>query len=608
MSLSSLVGFLGGLAFFLFGMTMMGEALKRVAGNKMQLTLGRLASTRIKGIALGAFVTAIIQSSSATSVMVVSFASSGIMTLTQAISVVMGANIGTTATGWILTLADLDENAALGSILSTTFIFGVVAIIGIIFFLFSKNPAGKNTGVILVSLSVLMSGMKSMSNSMEVLQASSTFMRVLTFTNPVLFVFVGIIATAIIQSCSASIGILQAMSAAWIIPYSVAIPLVIGMSIGACVPVLISGLTANKDGKRVALSYLYFNLLGGAVSLVIFAVAAATPQGSAFLGTTASSMNIAVVNSLFKVFSVVILYPFMPQLEKLVRLSIKDAVDDEDVLLDEMLLNYPAQALERSAAIIQRMAEIAEENIRVSMELMFSFDKAKFKALLQRENKQDEYEDKLIGFLVKLNAKELRFDETQQSTKYLRCVTDLERISDHSENVARLAKDFAEDDLHFSPRAKIELSVYAEALNEIVSITSDSLVNDNLDSAYRVEPLEQVVDNLTEILKQNHVARLQKGKCSLKTGFIFNDCINNLERAADHCSNIAVLVIESHDRTAEASHNYLRTQKQGENELYSRYFGEYEEHYTTKYNEMMLEHQSISQETPPEKKKKKKMK
>ena len=579
----SIITLSGGVAFFLFGMFSMGEALEKVAGNRMQMILGKLVSTPLKGVLLGTFVTAIIQSSSATSVMVVSFVNSGIMNLDQAISVIMGANIGTTATGWILTLAGLDSNAALGSLLSTTTIFAIVAVVGIVIYMAGKSTATQNVGVILISLSILMSGMKSMSSAMEPLQSSEAFLNVMAVvSNPILCIIVGIIVTAIIQSCSASIGILQAISITGIISHSVAIPMVVGMSIGACVPVLISAITANKDGKRTALSYLYFNILGGTIFMALYSVIGFTGWGARFYSSTASSMSIATINTLFKVFSVVVLFPFVPYLKKLVTWSVKDKSSTESILLDEMLLNYPSQAIERSGEVINRMAHIAVENISVATELLSHFNTKEYTALLQRESKQDEYDDKLSNFLIMLNAKELSFQETRQTAKYLRCITDLERISDHSERVAKMAKELYDENKNFSDQAKAEIAICIEALAEIMDLMQEALEHDNFEAAYRIEPLEEIIDALIERLKEGHIDRLQKGECNLDTGFVFNDCINNFERVAAHCSNIAVSVIEMRNNAAFETHSYRHALKHSRSERFQDYLNEYDEKYVVK--------------------------
>lgn len=582
MGLKNIISLLGGLAFFLFGMSLMGESLKKVAGNRLELILGRLASTRIKAVLLGTFVTAIIQSSSATSIMVVSFVNSGIMKLTQGICVIMGANIGTTATGWILTLASIGGENNIGSYLSTTFIFAVVAIIGIVLYMFGKTPTKKSSGAILVSLSILMTGMKTMSAATEPLQESEAFMQALSIvSNPFLCILIGIAATAVVQSCSASIGILQALSMNGVITYSVAIPTVVGMSIGACVPVLISAVGANKNGKRTAFSYLYFNAIGGFTFMVIYLILTSTDWGKAFIVQTANSMDIAVVNTTFKVFAVIALFPFVSALEKLSRLTFRDSKYGSEVnVLDERLLDFPTLAIERSLGLVRIMADIARSNIALSLSLFDRFDRRKFDKLMQDENEQDSIDDKLSDFLVKLNSKELTMLETRKTAMFLRSVSDLERISDHSENIAELAQELCSNGKMFTKQAAGELQVCFEAVTEILDIAITALLEDDLDAAYHVEPLEETVDALTANLKQRHIQRLQKGVCTIEMGIIFNDCINNLERVADHCSNIAVSVIELHDETALDPHDYLRSVKESEGGLFIELFNVYKAKYS----------------------------
>lgn len=582
MGVNNIISLLGGLAFFLFGMSLMGESLKKVAGNRLELILGRLASTKIKAVLLGTFVTAIIQSSSATSIMVVSFVNSGIMKLTQGICVIMGANIGTTATGWILTLASIGGENDIGSYLSTTFIFAVVAIIGIVLYMFGKTPTKKHTGAILVSLSILMTGMKTMSAATEPLQESEAFMQALSVvSNPFLCILIGIAATAVVQSCSASIGILQALSMNGVISYAVAIPTVVGMSIGACVPVLISSVGANKNGKRTAFSYLYFNLLGGFAFMIIYFIVSSTDWGKAFTSQTANSMNIAVVNTTFKVFAVVVLFPFISLLEKLSRLTFRDSKYASEVdILDERLLGFPTLAIERSLGIVHLMADIARNNVLLSISLFERFDKRKFEKLMQDENEEDCLDDKLSDFLVKLNSKELTMQETRRTAMFLRSVADLERISDHSENIAELAQELGLNGKKFTKQATSEMQVCFEAVTEILDIAIKALVEDDLEAAYHVEPLEETVDALTANLKQRHIQRLQKGICTIEMGIIFNDCINNLERIADHCSNIAVSVIELHDETVLDPHDYLRSVKESEGGQFIELYNIYKEKYS----------------------------
>lgn len=593
MSILSIISLLSGLAFFLFGMALMGNALKQAAGNKMELILGRLAPTHSKGVLLGTFVTAIIQSSSATSIMVVSFVTSGIMGLGQAISVIMGANIGTTATGWLLTLADMGGSGNISKYFSTTVIFGIVAIIGIFLYMGCKSSGKKNVGVILLALSVLMSGMKAMSSAMNPLQESEAFMSTLAaVSNPVICIILGIAVTALVQSCSASIGILQALSMNGVIPYSVAIPTVVGMSIGACVPVLISAIGANKNGKRTALSYLYFNLIGGAVFMAMYIIVGSTPAGKSFFAGITNSMGIAIVNTVFKVFSVIILFPFIKQLEKLVCITIKDSKGEAQVnVLDDRLLDYPALAIEQSIKVIRNMAELSQSNLSTSIELFSKFDKKKYDRLMRDEDEVDHCEDKLSAFIVKLTAKPLSFYETRQTAKFLHCMTDIERMSDHASNMAELSEKLNSEGLAFSKQAATEISICFDAVSEIVDITMNALVNDDLDLAYHVEPLEEVIDALTEDLKQRHINRIQQSVCSLDISFVFNDCINNLERVADHCSNIAISVIELHNVNALEAHDYLRSLKQGDSAQFKQYIKEYQTKYSNRL--MCLENAAV---------------
>lgn len=582
MNLSSIISLLSGLAFFLFGMSLMGQSLQKVAGNKLELILGRLASTKLKAVLLGTFVTAIIQSSSATSIMVVSFVNSGIMKLTQGICVIMGANIGTTATGWLLSLASINGDSAISSIFSTTFIFGVIAIIGIILYMFGKSETSKSSGEILVSLAVLMAGMKTMSAATQPLQESEAFMTALAaVSNPFLCILIGIATTAVVQSCSASIGILQALSMNGVVPYSMAIPTVVGMSIGACVPVLISAVGANKNGKRTAFSYLYFNLVGGTVFMLIYCIFVSTEAGGSFVAGTASSVNIATINSVYKIFAVLILFPFVPFLEKLSRLSFPDSRYSGEVeVLDEHLLDYPTLAIDRSHSILQLMAHIAKNNINVALSLFGNFDRKKHEQLLEDENEEDCLDDKLSDFLVKLNSRELSMTETRKTATILRCVSDLERISDHSENIAELAQQLSICNRKFTKQAENELNVSFDAVQEIIDIAFTALIYDDIELAYQVEPLEEVIDILTVTLKQRHIIRLQKGICTIEMGIVFNDCINNLERVADHCSNIAVSLIELHDETMLDTHDYLRSVKEGENTRFKELFEVYKAKYS----------------------------
>ncbi len=568
MDIANTIALLGGLAFFLFGMTLLGDGLKRVAGKKLEIILGKLTSTTFRGVLLGTLVTAIIQSSSATTVMVVGFVNSGLMKLTNAIGIIMGANIGTTATGWILVLAGVEGNSAF----SSATIFALIAFIGIILYFFCKKTTQKNVGMILLAFSVLMSGMQSMSGAMAPLKQSEAFLSFISaVSNPFVAIGVGIVVTAIIQSCSASIGILQALSVTGVIGYEVAIPMVLGMCIGACAPVLISAIGANVSGKRAAAVYLMFNIAGSILLMVPFYIINGI-VGFDFMSAPATSMGIAIVNTIYKVVATILLMPFAGLLEKIVCSLIKEKTGDEDLiaeddLLDERFLEYPALALERCGQTVQNMTETAFKNLRKSIELFENYSAEGFQKVQRREEKVDRYEDALGAYLVQLNTKELTIEETQTSARYLSSLSNLERISDHAVNLSELAQELSEKGISFSPQAIEELKICAGAVLEILNITQSAVINNDLEQAGMVEPLEEVIDALTDRMKERHIARLQAGKCTLELGFILNDCIHNFERTADHCSNLAVAVLEAADSQMQ-SHKYLRTFKQMNREEY----------------------------------------
>ena len=568
MDIANTIALLGGLAFFLFGMTLLGDGLKRVAGKKLEIILGKLTSTTFRGVLLGTLVTALIQSSSATTVMVVGFVNSGLMKLTNAIGIIMGANIGTTATGWILVLAGVEGNSAF----SSATVFALIAFIGIILYFFCKKTTQKNVGMILLAFSVLMSGMQSMSGAMAPLKQSEAFLSFISaVSNPFVAIGVGIVVTAIIQSCSASIGILQALSVTGVIGYEVAIPMVLGMCIGACAPVLISAIGANVSGKRAAAVYLMFNIAGSILLMVPFYIINGI-VGFDFMSAPATSMGIAIVNTIYKVVATILLMPFAGLLEKIVCSLIKEKTGDEDLiaeddLLDERFLDYPALALERCGQTVQNMTETAFKNLRKSIELFENYSAEGFQKVQRREEKVDRYEDALGAYLVQLNTKELTMEETQTSARYLSSLSNLERISDHAVNLSELAQELSEKGISFSEQAIEELKICAGAVLEILDITQSAMTDNDPHKAGMVEPLEEVIDALTDKMKERHIARLQAGKCTLELGFILNDCIHNFERTADHCSNLAVAVLEAADSQMQ-SHKYLRTFKQMNREEY----------------------------------------
>jgi len=580
MTIANIITLLGGLAFFLVGMTLLGDGLKRVAGSKLETVLGRLTSTTFKGVLLGSLVTAVIQSSSATTVMVVGFVNSGIMKLANAIGIVMGANIGTTATGWILVLAGVDGNGGW----SSATVFAFVAFIGIILYFFCKKQKQKNVGMILLAFCVLMTGMQTMSAAMEPLKTSPAFLNFISaVSNPLVSLLVGVVVTAIIQSCSASVGILQALSITGVIGYDVAIPMVIGMCIGACVPVLLSAIGANVNGKRTAFVYLYFNLVGATVLMTAFYIANAFLHFE-LMDQTATSIGIAIVNTVFKVSATVILAPFARLLEKLAVLTIKEKKSpDEDEfqenLLEERFLDYPPLALEQCGRAVDMMTHAAFKSLKKATDLLGEFSQEKYDKIMSREELVDRYEDTLGSYLIRLNTKALSEKETQIVARYLSCLTNLERISDHAVNLADLGKELAEKKIKFSNQAQQELKICIAATLEILDMTQKAMANNDVDLVKMVEPLEDTIDVLVKKCKNHHIQRVQAGNCTLELGFIFNDCLHNMERVADHCSNLAVTVLETTVSDVH-SHDYLRSIKEsGDNQYQIMLAG-----FTAKYN------------------------
>ncbi len=567
MSIVSIISLLSGLAFFLFGMSLMGDALKRVAGGKLETLLGRLTSNAYKGVALGTGVTAIIQSSSATSVMVVGFVNSGIMTLAQGIPIIMGAQIGTTATSWLLSLSSIGNSEA-ASLFSTAAIFGVIAVIGILLYMVGKSSTKKNSGMILLSLSILMSGMRAMSDAMEPLQHNATFLHAMSVvSNPLLCILIGIVVTAVVQSCSASIGILQALAVTGVIEFRIAVYMVVGMSVGACVPVLISSIGASLEAKRTAFTYLYFDAIAGVVFCVLFAILDAFTGIFSVLNGPASSVMIALINTSFKVFGVVLLFPFRSVLEMLAMKMFPDIPSDDDEeefeknLLDERFLDYPSVAIEQAGRTIDLMATASRKNLLKSIELLDDFSQEKYDKIMRREDRVDKYEDSLGSYLVKLSGHELSPLEVTRSSTMLQSLTNLERISDHAVNIAELAEELHNKGIRFSDNAKKEIKICIGAMEEILDLVVKALQNRDVDAASRVEPLEDIIDIMTEKMKANHVRRLQTGRCTLDIGFVFNDCINNFERVADHCSNVALIILENQTDIDLATHSYAANMK-----------------------------------------------
>jgi len=571
------ISLLGGVALFLFGMTLMGDGLKKVAGNKLEIILYKLTSTPLKGVLLGTGVTAVIQSSSATSVMVVGFVNSGMMQVRQAIGIVLGSILGTSITGWILCLSDISGSGWV-SLLSTATLTGVVAVVGIVLRMFCKDLTKHHIGDILLGFAVLMYGMSSMSGAVAPLKDSAAFIQLLTrFSNPLLGVLVGTVFTCILQSASAAVGILQALAITGTITFSVAFPITLGIAIGAAVPVLLSSLGASVKGKRTAYVYLLIDVIGAVVwGVVFYAVNAAVHFP--FTDTTMTTVSIALLNTIFRFATVLLLTPMIPLLEKLVSFLFPDkastgALADID-RLEERFLAHPALAIEQSRLTINAMAEEAKRNFVEAVALLHGFSDERYKLVEDLEKSVDRYEDKLGTYLVKVTEREMTVRQNAEVSKFLHTLSDFERISDHALNIAEGAKELHEKNLSFSDAAAHELEVVEAALTEILSTAIRSFVNNDLQLAARVEPLEELIDNLCDELKLHHVDRLQKGLCTLGQGFVFNDLLTNYERVADHCSNIAVAMIELESDSFD-THEYLNSVKEMKSDTFARYYEEY---------------------------------
>ena len=567
MSIANLISLLSGIALFLFGMALMGDGLKKVAGNKLEVILFRLTGSPLKGFLLGTGVTAVIQSSSATSVMVVGFVNSGMMRVRQAISIVMGAILGTSITGWIICLSDLGGGGGWIDLFSTATLTGIISVVGIVLRMFSKSQTKRHIGDILMGFAVLMFGMSAMSGAVSPLRSDPTFLRILTtFSNPMLGILFGTLFTCVLQSASAAVGILQALASTGVIDFSMALPIIMGIAIGAALPVLLSAIEADVDGKRTAMVYLVN-------AFVHFD----------FMSMTMSSVSIAFVNTLFRFVKVVILLPFIDVIEKVVDLLVKDKpvqaeATDETIRLEERFIQHPALAIEQSRITINSMAAEAQENLAEAMRLLHHYSDEGYRTVVEMEQVVDRYEDRLGSYLVKLTGQELSSKQNEDASKFLHTISDFERISDHALNIAQTAKEMREKSIVFSDDALRELAVLESALAEIVHITVNAFIRNDLSLASRVEPLEELIDDLCDELKLHHVDRLQKGHCTLLNGFLFNDLLTNYERVADHCSNIAVAMIELESDSFD-THEYLSSIKEMKSDTYERYYEEYSQQY-----------------------------
>ena len=589
MDIFSVLNLIGGLCLFLFGMNLMGQALERRAGSGLRTLLGRLTSNKWAGLLTGLGITAIIQSSSATTVMAVGFVNSGLMSLSQSINVIMGANIGTTVTAWILSLAGIDSHNVFIQLLKPSSFTPILALIGVILHMFSKDDRKKDSGTILLGFATLMYGMDTMSGSVAGLRDVPEFRQLFVmFTNPILGVAAGALLTGIIQSSSASVGILQALAATGQVSYGAAIPIIMGQNIGTCVTALLSSVGANKNARRAAMVHLYFNIIGVSIFLFGFYGLNAVCH-FAFVNTTIEAWGIAIVHSVFNILATVILLPFATGLEKLAILTIPDSPEKEEfALLDDRLLNTPAMAVERARAATAEMAELARVGVVQAMSLTHEWSDELAQKVRDEECRVDRYEDALGTYLVKLSSRELNHTDSQSVNTLLHTISDFERISDHSVNLLKSADEMHTKNVQFSQDAREELQVLEDAVQDTLNRTTEAFRKGDLHLASKVEPLEQVVDELVRAIKARHIARLQAGSCSIEYGFVLDDLLTNYERVCDHCSNVAVAQIEVAQDSFD-THAYLNDLRSGnaakESEVFQRRLDRYRERYIFPENE-----------------------
>ena len=565
MDIFSILNLIGGLSLFLFGMSLMGQALERRAGNRLKVLLGKLTTNRITGLMTGLGVTAVIQSSSATTVMVVGFVNSGLMTLRQAINVIMGANVGTTVTAWILSLSGISSDNVFVKLLKPSSFTPILALIGIILYMFTKESKKRDTGMILLGFATLMFGMEAMSGAVSGLRDLPEFQNMfVAFTNPVLGVLAGAILTAIIQSSSASVGILQALASTGAVTYGAAIPIIMGQNIGTCITAIISAVGANKNAKRAALVHLSFNVIGTVVWLSIFCIvkAVAVP---AILGESASLMGIAVCHSAFNILCTMLMLPLAGMLEKMVKKMIPDnEVIEQTEELDSRLLGSPSLALERCGQVLDSMAGIAVAALKDSIGSITRYDEETALRIREAEEKTDHLEDILGTYLVKLTSTQLGENESAKATEYMKVIGDYERIADHAVNILESAEELVQKGIVFSDQAQKEYNLISDAVEDILVLSHTAFKNTDLKAARKTEPLEQIVDELKETLRTRHILRLQKGECSVDAGFVWSDLLTNLERVADHCSNISGCVLATAGHTMNIHQNQRLLRNSGE--------------------------------------------
>ena len=578
MNIFDILTLIGGLSLFLFGMSIMGQALERRAGGNLRQLLGRLTTNRAAGLLTGLGITAVIQSSSATTVMVVGFVNSGLMTLKQAINVIMGANIGTTVTAWVLSLAGIDSGSVVVSLLKPSSFTPVLAMIGIVFYMFCRNDRKKDTGMVLLGFATLMFGMESMSGAVSGLREVPAFRNLfILFKNPILGVLAGAVLTAAIQSSSASVGILQALAVTGQVSYGAAIPIIMGQNIGTCATAMLSSVGANKNAKRAAMVHLSFNVIGTAVWLTVFCLIKAV-RSPAFLDEGASLLGIAVAHTVFNVLCTILMLPLSGFLERLVNRLVPDAKQPEiQSELDERLLAAPPIALERCREVAADMAQTAVSALKLSMSCLRNDAPELAASVREKEEKTDYYEDILGTYLVKLSEKQVSASDSAEAAKLLKMIGDFERISDHAVNLLGSADEMREKGMVFTEAAASELEVITSAVNEILDLSLAAFLRDDLQAASMVEPLEQVIDQLKEEMRTRHILRMQQGTCSIEVGFIWSDLLTSLERTSDHCSNIAGCVIDmaNHNMNLHESLRSVRNDSQVFQENFSADVGKY---------------------------------
>lgn len=578
MDFFSILTMFGGLALFLYGMETMGSGLSRISGGKLERILEKLTDNPIKAVLLGAGVTAVIQSSSATTVMVVGFVNSGIMKLDQAVGIIMGANVGTTITSWILSLSGIESGNFFIRLLKPSSFSPVLAMVGVCLLLFSKREKKKDAGLIFVGFAILMTGMDTMSGAVKPLAEIPEFANILTmFSNPLLGMLCGVLLTAVLQSSSASIGILQALCATGAVTFGTAFPIIMGQNIGTCITALLSGIGAHKNAKRTALVHLYFNLIGTVVFMTVFYTLHFVLQFT-FMEQPTGAVGIAVVHSAFNIIATILLLPFSKILVKLAYLTIPETAEEKEELdektqdlelLDIRFLETPGYALRQSKAVAVQMVLLSQKALLKAIALLESYEEKQVKKVLRLEERVDHYEDELGSYLVRLGSKKLSEQESYQVSMLLHCIGDFERISDHAVNIVETAEELYEKKAAFSRKAKEELQVFTDALCEIVSLMVEAFTKGDMEKALAIEPLEETMDDLSKKLKKRHVERLKTGECTIMLGFALSDLVTNYERISDHCSNIAIALLQSQSNGYEV-HEYVSELQKEENSEFQR--------------------------------------